>query len=88
MNYIIVFSDTNSAIKAEQSLINARLAVSVMPLPESIGAGCGITLRISSDSLQNALAALEAGGITDTAVYSRKKAEIGYEYEKITIDIG
>jgi hypothetical protein len=73
MNYIIVFEDTNNAIKGELCLIDAGVPVSVMPLPESIGKGCGITLRVSGDKLDDALEALESKGVSVLAVYSREK---------------
>jgi len=80
MEYIIVFPDTNSAITAESRLPVAGVAVSVMPLPESIGTGCGITLRLDERSLSKALRILHECNVDVGAVYLREKAPMGYKY--------
>ena len=83
MEYVIVFSDTNTAIMAERCLLDASVAVSVMPLPESIDAGCGITLRVRGDLLKGALKVLEDNGAHASGVYSRVRTGAGYVYEKL-----
>jgi len=82
MESIIVFPDTNSAIAAEQYVLGVGLRVSVMPLPESIGMGCGITLRIDEDSLPVALGILQENGVAVSDVYSREKTHTGFKYTK------
>ena len=83
LEYVIVFSDTSAAILAERCLTGAGVPVSVMPLPESIGAGCGITLRVGAELRQSALGALADNGVRVLAVYSRERTDTGYLYEKI-----
>jgi len=80
MEYVIVFPDANSAVWAERKVLEAGLNVSVMPLPESIGSGCGITLRICGESLNNALDVLRESSISVSAVYAREKTGRGYKY--------
>ena len=82
MEYVLVFPDTGSAIKSESCLLGAGVKVSVMPLPESIGSGCGITLRVEEGLLGCALSVLQESGVTVSAVYSRQKTPLGYEYMK------
>ena len=77
-----MFSDTSAAIMAERCLTRASVPVSVMPLPESIGAGCGITLRVGADLLQGTLGVLADSGVRVLAVYSRERTDTGYLYEK------
>ena len=76
-----MFSDTSAAIMAERCLTRAGVVVSVMPLPESIGVGCGITLRVGADLLQGALGVLADSGVQILAVYSRDRVGSGYLYE-------
>ena len=80
MEYVLVFKDTNSAIAAERCLLEAGAGVSVMPLPESIGSGCGITLRVDGDSLDHALGLLRENSVDLDSVYSREKTAFGYKY--------
>jgi hypothetical protein len=54
--YMATFSTTRDAIEAERELLAAGLAVGVMPLPGSLGAGCGICLRIRPEDLERARA--------------------------------
>jgi hypothetical protein len=82
MESIIVFPDTHSAIKAERCLLDAKVSVSVMPLPESIGSGCGIALRLDSESLRLAADILRECSVSISAIYSREKTQTGYEYVK------
>jgi len=87
MEFLLTFHSTSAAIAAERILLEAGAAVSVMPLPECISAGCGIALRLPGnpqDSMYgDGLDALTAGGVAVQAVYSRKKTPSGYEYEII-----
>ncbi|MCL2222931.1 MAG: DUF3343 domain-containing protein [Oscillospiraceae bacterium] len=70
--YVIVFSSTNVAIKAEQCLLEHGMKVSVMPLPSQIKAGCGICLRTSPDNISAALEALANVQISEIGLYARK----------------
>ena len=78
--YILTFHTTNAAVKAEQRLLEAGLAVGVMPLPGRIRAGCGICLRLKPEDLRRALDAL---GEEKPGLYSREELEGGYIYEEI-----
>jgi len=55
MEYIITFSNTSSAIAAEQYLLESKLSVTVLPLPSRIRAGCGICLKASPDEIDRSL---------------------------------
>ncbi|HHV41305.1 MAG TPA: DUF3343 domain-containing protein [Clostridiaceae bacterium] len=72
MEYIITFANTNNAIKAESCLLNNEIQVSVLPLPPSIKAGCGICLRLKEDDLRLATQLLESCGIKNNGIYFKK----------------
>ena len=84
MEYIITFSNTNAAVKAEHCLLAAGLAVGVMPLPGQIRAGCGICLRLSPGELGAALRVLDRNSIGGTGLHTRTPAENGYRYTEVT----
>jgi len=69
MGYIVAFGSTSHAIKAEQRLLENRIDVAVLPLPPRIRAGCGICLRVGSDSIGPALACLAEVGIDDYTLH-------------------
>lgn len=48
MEIFFTFPGTHAAIAAEKRLLAAGFTVRVMPLPEEIGAGCGICLRVDA----------------------------------------
>ena len=52
------FPGTHAAISAEKKLLAAGIAVRVMPLPDEVGAGCGMCLRVAVADAQRAAAAL------------------------------
>jgi len=63
MEYVIVFQNTNHAIKSETLLLDACIPAKVMPLPSQIREGCGICLRLEKESLTNSLAILGKNSI-------------------------
>lgn len=48
---LLAFPSTSCAILAEKLLLSQNLLVTVMPLPASIKAGCGICLRLPPEEL-------------------------------------
>lgn len=78
MDYIITFSNTNAAIKAERYLMAEHLQVRVMPLPSQIKAGCGICLRLPEKEIGCALKILSEHQIGGTGLYTRKDNELIY----------
>lgn len=72
---VLTFANTHGAITAEKTLLAAGLAVRVMPLPDAIGAGCGISLRVDFDEMKNAVSVLEKAGAPPEGVYLAQKKE-------------
>lgn len=84
MEYVITFKNTNLAIQGERHLLDAKLQVTVMPLPSQIRAGCGICLRVPEDEIQEALEILKAKKIEEIGLYSRTETEVGFKYAEVT----
>ncbi len=51
---IFTFSSTHAAISAEECLANRQFPVRVMAKPDSIGAGCGLCLRLDVNKKEEA----------------------------------
>jgi ferredoxin len=52
--FIFTFAATGDAINGEKALLAGGIRPGVMPLPERIGAGCGICLRVCPAELERA----------------------------------
>jgi hypothetical protein len=52
--FMFTFANTRDAIEGEKKLLAGGLSVAVMPLPDRIGAGCGIALRVVPADLERA----------------------------------
>ena len=83
MDFILTFSSTNTAIKAETILLEQQVKVSVAPLPPSVRAGCGISLRIASTEVIKAVDILSAHGINDTEIYIKTALNSESVFSKI-----
>ena len=82
MEYVITFKSTNLAIRAEQCLLKTGTAVTVMPLPSQIHAGCGICLRVSQTDMRAAMSDLQNDGIAEFELYARARGGGKYSYTK------
>lgn len=71
MEIVLTFHSTHHAIQAEQLLIAEGISVSVMPLPSSIRAGCGLCLRIRPDDLKQAEERLRNAALPTDGRYTR-----------------
>jgi hypothetical protein len=56
--WLFTFATTRDAIEGEKKLIAGDMSPAVMPLPDQLGAGCGICLRVGTAELEKARAAL------------------------------
>jgi hypothetical protein len=57
--FIFTFANTRDAVEGEKKLLAGGVCPGVMPLPDQIGAGCGICLRVGAAELEKAQTALE-----------------------------
>jgi len=83
MEYLITFTSTNFAIKAEHCLLEKKLQVNVLPLPSQIIAGCGICLRITRDEVISALKTLADRQIDIMGLFVRTSENGGYSYKEL-----
>lgn len=76
MEFVFTFNNTSDAINSERLLLGGGVAVKVMPLPSSLGAGCGLCLRLGSADLHRAGRLLNEATVQPQAIYA-KSAENG-----------
>lgn len=80
---IFTFSCTHDAITGGKTLEEAGLAVRNMALPDQIGAGCGICLRVDEGERDRALACLKDAGILPQEIYLATRGPEGTDYTPI-----
>ncbi|MCL2619324.1 MAG: DUF3343 domain-containing protein [Defluviitaleaceae bacterium] len=83
MEYIITFTSTSFAMKAEKTLIAQKLQVGVLPLPSQISAGCGLCLRIKPKEIQPAMTLLLDAQLGEVGLYSRLMENGRYVYQPV-----
>lgn len=71
MEAVFTFKNTHDAIHGERILLDEGVAVKVMALPSSLGAGCGLCLRLPAEALDASRALLEQSGIVPEGTYFR-----------------
>ena len=64
---ILTFKNTREAIMGERKLLDAGIAVRVMPMPRKLGSVCGIALRIPQKETEKVKTLLDASAFS---VYS------------------
>lgn len=77
---VLTFQNTNYSIKAEQTLLSAKIPVTVIPLPSAIHAGCGLSIRICAADLARARESLAQAGVPIQGAYMQEQAEGGVSY--------
>ena len=83
MEIVFTFHNTHGAIGGEKALLEGGLKVKVMALPSSLGAGCGICLRVAEADLSRALALLAGAGFEAEGVYRKTGPAGKIQYEQI-----
>lgn len=71
MEILLAFDTTTRAIAAENALLEAQIAVNVMPIPSAIKAGCGICLRLAPQNFEDGKNLLTAKNLFADACYTR-----------------
>ncbi len=83
MDYIFVFENTNSAMKAEKCLLDENLKVTALPLPNQVGAGCGICLKVGQEEWEAASETLRKSQISGIRVYAHDEEAGGIVYREL-----
>jgi hypothetical protein len=68
---VFTFHNTHEAISGERLLLKGGVKVKVMPLPSSLGAGCGFCLRVAPDDLDDSRRLLKESAISPQGLYLR-----------------
>jgi hypothetical protein len=82
---LICFESTSQAIMAEQSLLESKFSVRVMPKPSAIEAGCGFCLRFLPNDIKKALVFLSERGIHVKETYRAEESGGTLSYHKTVI---
>lgn len=69
MEAVFTFRSTHESLAGERALIDGGLKVRVMGLPSSLGAGCGLCLRIDQSDLETAARLLAVAGLGPEGIY-------------------
>ncbi|MDR0623562.1 MAG: DUF3343 domain-containing protein [Treponema sp.] len=72
--FIFTFANTRDAMEGEKKLLAGGINPGVMPLPDQLGAGCGICLRTGRAELEKARAVL---GNNFQGIYAAQTAGSG-----------
>jgi hypothetical protein len=66
---IVLFRSTQGAIKAERALVQAGLAVKLIPTPRQFSSDCGTALRCRWEEVDAVQAALEAASVDYDSIH-------------------
>ncbi len=75
MELVFTFHSTHGAIGGERVLLEGGLKVKVMALPSSLGAGCGLCLRVAAEDLAEARRLLAEVHIQPAGLYQKVTAD-------------
>jgi hypothetical protein len=70
MDYLLTFQNTHYAIHSENELTQAKIPISVMALPETIGEFCGICLKVNEAYLVASRSCLTRAEIPVEAIFA------------------
>ena len=84
MEVIFSFRAPGEAVKGEAALDAGGLAVKVMPRPPSLGAGCGLCLRLPTAEAAVGLRILAAAGLEPEGLYDRLEIEGVVSYRSLS----
>ena len=90
MEAVFTFHTTHGAITGERVLEEAGVKVRVMALPSSLGAGCGLCLRVAAEALEEAAGRLAAASIYPQGAYFKRaeSGRISYEPAPLSLNAG
>lgn len=73
-HFVMTFSSTHFAIKAERVLAKAGIRTTVIPVPRHITSDCGIALRFSADLKEGIEAKLAEENVKYKGIYTETDA--------------
>ena len=72
METVFTFHSTHEAMAGERALIDGGVKVRVMALPSSLGAGCGLCLRVDQNDLEITSQLFAAVGLQPEGTYFKR----------------
>lgn len=81
MEYVFTFASTHHAVYAEELLKQLQIPVRVMPLPNALGASCGICLRVDPENFAVSKAHLAEKKVAVEGIYLAQDTAEGRVYE-------
>ena len=72
MEAVFTFHSTHEAMTGERALIDGGVKVRVMALPSSLGAGCGLCLRVDQEELETSNRLFAEAGLQPEGVYLKR----------------
>ncbi len=77
---LFTFNSTHAAISAESCLVGSHFSVRVMAKPDTLGAGCGLCLRLDVEKKEDACLLLNENQVPFEQVYLFRRTEMKTEY--------
>jgi hypothetical protein len=74
LEFVFTFAAARDSIEGEKKLIAGGINPAVLPLPDQLGAGCGICLRVRPEELEQARTLLGIGFQEIYAVHAAAEA--------------
>jgi len=66
---VVLFHTTSSAMRAEKTLLQARLAIKLVPTPREFSSDCGIALRFDWSQAARVKALLDAARVEVAGIH-------------------
>ncbi|WED23776.1 DUF3343 domain-containing protein [Vibrio sp. JC009] len=82
LDYIVTFSSSNLALKAESLLNKAGVRVRLVAAPRSISSECGFCLLLERLECSNLAEKLETLGAVYAGIFTKKQIDGVTEYEQ------
>ena len=83
---LLTFASTHAALRSEKLLRQRGVPFLLIPTPREISAGCGLTLRVLCDQVQEVQEILAAAGVSPEECSPHRKAGAGSLLDKFPLD--
>ena len=83
---LLTFASTHAALRSEKLLRQRGVPFLLIPTPREISAGCGLTLRVLCDQVQEVQEILAAAGVSPEGVFTAPEGGAGSLLDKFPLD--
>ena len=84
MENLLVFDSTHQAMALEAAAKAQAIKARLIPIPETISAGCGLALKFTEQDLEIIKELTKEQAMNQPAFYRIIKTEAGKQFEQIT----